>query len=167
MEKGFFGRYDNAGVRRQDRLLDAGRAEEILRAEEYGVLSMVDGEGDAYGIPISYVWDGASTIYLHCAPEGRKLRCITRNPNVSFCVVGNTKVALAKFTTAYESIVIKGKARIGLPESERMHALEIFLEKYDPANKELGMHYAQKSFHRTEIIRIDIENISGKCKVVK
>lgn len=101
--------YDNGAVRRQDRLLDESAACELLRAGEYGVLSMQAEEGGGYGIPISYVWDGGAYIYLHCAPEGRKLRALDRCAGVSFCVVGRTEVHPSMFTTAYESIVVRGR----------------------------------------------------------
>ena len=69
--------YTNQDVRRQDRLLDEARAFEILKEGEFGILSMRTEEGDgAYGIPINYVWDRGNSIYIHCAPVGRKLRCI-------------------------------------------------------------------------------------------
>lgn len=77
--------YTNQDVRRQDRLLDEARAFEILKEGEFGILSMRTEEGDgAYGIPINYVWDRGNSIYIHCAPVGRKLRCIDACPNVSF-----------------------------------------------------------------------------------
>lgn len=77
--------YINQDVRRQDRLLDEARAFEILKEGEFGILSMRTEEGDgAYGIPINYVWDRGNSIYIHCAPVGRKLRCIDACPNVSF-----------------------------------------------------------------------------------
>ena len=79
--------YDNSAVRRQDRLLDEARARELLAGGRFGVLSLVDGDG-AYGIPVNYVWDGDDSLYVHCAPDGRKLRCIDRRDRVSFCVVG-------------------------------------------------------------------------------
>lgn len=68
----------NASVRRQDRLLDDERAIELLRESEYGVLSMVS-EGEGYGIPVNYVWDGKNSIFIHCAPEGYpgKSQCVT------------------------------------------------------------------------------------------
>ena len=97
--------YDNSAVRRQDRLLDEARARELLAGGRFGVLSLVDGDG-AYGIPVNYVWDGDDSLYVHCAPDGRKLRCIDRRDRVSFCVVGATEVCPAQFTTAYESIVL-------------------------------------------------------------
>ena len=59
--------YDNSGVRRQDRLLTEAEARGLLAAVEYGVLSMCDG-GKAYGIPVSYAWDGNESLYIHCAP---------------------------------------------------------------------------------------------------
>ncbi len=158
-------KFDNSTVRRQDRTLDERRAFELLKESEYGFLSMrtEDGEG-AYGIPVNYVWDSGYSIYIHCAPVGRKLDCIDACPNVSFCVVGRTKVKPAQFTTAYESVVVEGCAHRGLPEAERMSAFSLLLAKYCPDDKIRGIGYAEKSFHRTEIIRIDIRTVSAKSK---
>lgn len=159
--------YDNHDVRRQDRLLTEEKAFQLLREGEYGTLSLLDPDGRVYGIPVNYVWDGSRSLYIHCAPEGRKLRCIEAHKEVSFCVVGKTQVYSQKFTTAYESIVLSGKASMGLPESERRRALEMILDKYSPDDKAVGQKYAEKSFHRTEIIRIDIDTMSGKSKVIR
>ena len=160
--------YDNQHVRRQDRLLDELRADELLATAEYGILSMVTPEGNGYGIPLNYVWDKAqNVVYIHCAPEGRKLNCLKHNPHVSFTVVGRTKVVPDKFTTNYESVVLTCKAHLRLPADERMAALELILDKYAPEDKVIGLKYAQKSFHRTEIIRLDIVSASGKCKNVR
>lgn len=156
--------YNNTLVRRQDRLLEEKEALALLQEGEYGVLSMVSPEGEAYGIPVNYVWDGAESIYIHCAPEGRKLRSIASIPQVSFCIVGKTQVVSNQFTTAYQSIVAKCHAHTGLSAEERMKALELLLEKYSPNDQIIGRKYAEKSFHRTEIIRLDIQEISGKCK---
>ncbi len=139
----------------------------MLKNGEYAVLSMISPEGEPYGVPINYVWNGKDAIYMHCAPEGRKLLCINRNARVSLCIIGNTQVISDKFTTRYESIILQGKAKNGLDAAERMDALKIFLQKYSPNDMELGMKYAEKSFHRTDIIRVDIERISGKCKKIK
>ena len=154
--------YDNSGVRRQDRLLDETRARELLAAGEYGVLSLTDTSGP-YGIPVNFVWNGRSSIYIHCAPVGRKLACIDHDERVSFCVVGKTELRPAQFTTGYESIVLTCRARHNLPPEERMEALEALLEKYSPDDREIGRIYAQKSFARTEIIRLDIDHWSGKA----
>ena len=165
--------YDNGAVRRQDRLLEEERAAELLREAEYGVLSMTDEDGEAYGVPLNFVWDeagfacendGAGAIYIHCATEGKKLRAIARNAAVSFCIVGNVKPQPENLTTLYESIILKGKARVGLPDEERRNALRLLVRKFAPEEIEHGERSIEKSFHRTEIIRIDIEHVSGKTK---
>lgn len=159
-------KYVNETVRRQDRLMDEARAIELLSTSEYGVLSMVDQEGTAYGIPLNFVWDGESSIYMHCAPEGRKLEALEKNPNVSFCIIGNVNLLPGKFTTEYESVVLKGVAHIHLTPEERMAALLKLVDKLSPDFKALGAKYSQKSFHRVNIIRIDFSEFSGKCKHV-
>lgn len=158
--------YNNSNIRRQDRLLAEAKANELLERGEYGVLSMIAPESVPYGIPVNYVWDGKDAIYIHCAPEGRKIRSVLRNPAVSFCVVGGTHVIPNKFTTNYESIVLSCNAEIGLSSEERMHALHKLIEKYAPAYKEIGEKYAEKSFFRTEIIKLTVVSFSGKSKNV-
>ena len=158
--------YNNKNVRRQDRLLAESRARELLENAEYGVMSMADENGIPYGIPVNFVWDGGNSIFVHCAPEGKKLRILQTNDNVSFCVVGKVRLLPDKFTTEYESIVLKGKARTGLSEVTRMNALKLLLRKLSPNDYERGVGYAEKSFARTEIIRLDIDEWSGKAKKV-
>ena len=118
-------KYINETVRRQDRLMSETRALELLRSCEYGVLSMVTEEGLPYGIPINYVWDGVNSIYIHCAPEGKKLRVLAKNSHVTFCIIGNVNLLPGKFTTEYESVVLYGEARTGLTAEERMKALHL------------------------------------------
>lgn len=159
--------YSNEKIRRQDRLLDEETARLLLKNGEYGVLSMQTPEGGGYGIPVNFVWDGTCFIYLHSAPEGEKLRCIASCNRVSFCVTGKTNVVSNKFTTGYESIILKGEAKTGLREEERRAALKLFIAKYSPEDTETGLKYIEKSFHRTEIIRLDVHEWTGKCKRVK
>lgn len=156
-------RYDNSQVRRQDRLLDEARARELIATAEYGVLSMVDRGSKPYGVPVNFVFN-EDCIYIHCATQGRKLDCIDLCEDVSFCIVGRTNLLPSKFTTEYESVIITGCATIITDEQERMDALQMLLEKYSPHDVKVGMKYARASFSRTELIRIDIDTFSGKCK---
>jgi nitroimidazol reductase NimA-like FMN-containing flavoprotein (pyridoxamine 5'-phosphate oxidase superfamily) len=158
--------YSNQDVRRQDRLLSEESAILLLKNGEIGVLSMQAENGGAYAVPVSYVWDGKGSVYFHCAKDGRKLRCIALCNSVSFCVVGRTNVIPDKFTTEYESIILECKAYTNLPSEERMKALEQILDKYSPADKTAGRKYAENSFNKTEIVRLDIEHWSGKRKTV-
>ncbi len=158
--------YTNSEIRRQDRLFDEISAHSLLQSGEYGVLSLSCEEHGVYGIPISYAWDGEKTIYLHCAHEGKKLRCMDKNPRVSFCVVGRTQVISDKFTTEYESIILECEAARNLSPETRMKALSLLLQKYSPNDMETGLKYAESSFDRTEIIRLEINKWSGKSKKI-
>lgn len=120
--------YTNEQIRRQDRLLEKEKAISLLKNGEYGVLSMQDEENGAYGVPINYVWNKKNSIYIHCAPEGRKLHCIKRCNTVSFCIIGKTHIISNQFTTEYESIILKCRAYIGLNEEERINALGEFYQ---------------------------------------
>lgn len=88
--------YDNSTVRRQDRLLDEACARELSAGGGFGFLSP---GGGACGIPVNYIWNGGSPLFILCVHGGRKLRCIGRNDRVSFCLVGCTGVRPAQFTT--------------------------------------------------------------------
>lgn len=157
--------YDQSDIRRRDRLLPEDKAMTLLSTGEFGYLSMITADGEPYGVPLNYVFDGLNSIYIHCAPEGKKLRAIHNNSGTSFCIVGATHVISNKFTTAYESIILKCHAHTSLTDDEKRHALELLLDKYCQKDKETGLQMAEKSFARTEIIRLDIVSMSGKCKV--
>ncbi len=159
-------KYVNDTVRRRDRLMDETRALELLRTGEYGILSMVDTDNSGYGVPLNFVWDGNHSLYIHCAPEGHKLRALEQNPKVSFCIIGHVHLLPSKFTTEYESVILKGTAYIHLDEKERMEALHLLVNKLSADFKDIGYKYCEKSFHRVNIIRVDIDEYSGKRKNV-
>ena len=157
-------RYDCHDIRRQDRLLDESRAREVLQAGEYGILSMATEQG-GYGVPINYALVG-DTLYMHCAPEGRKLRAIGADERVSFCVVGHSRVVPANFTTEFESVIAHGRARVVEAEDERRMALRAIVEKYSAEHAKEGFAAIERSLHRTAVIAVEIESYSGKVKMV-
>ncbi len=158
--------FDNSKVRRQDRLLDEARAREILASAQYGYMSMIDLDGKPYGVPVNFVWDGDDAIYIHCAPEGKKIDILECYDHVSFCVVGNVNLLPGQFTTEYESIILDCEVTIPTYDEERLHALELIIKKFSPQHFDTGMRYAHKSLPRTCIVRLDILSWSAKAKKV-
>lgn len=155
-------KYDDTAVLRQDRLLDETTARELLRSGEYGFLAL-GGLEAGYGVPLNYALSGDS-IYFHCAPEGEKLNRIAQCQIASFCVVGDTEPQPDKFTTIYQSVMAFGKISVVEDDEERMQALVCLIEKYSPGHKETWIKYAQCSFGRTAILRLDMERLTGKAK---
>lgn len=149
-------------VRRKDHQTDSRTARDLLERGEYGVLSTVDNDGQPYGVPVSYAFDGQS-IYFHCALEGHKLDNLRANPRVSFCVVGSTRVLPEKFATLYESAVVFGEAFF-LEGPEKTRGLELLAAKYSPEHAAAGQDYIEKHFEATRVVCIRVNHISGKAK---
>ena len=137
-------------IRRKDRVLSCDAAWKLLERGEYGFLAMQGMNGYGYGIPLSYA-----------------MRDLDVCDRVSFCVVGRTEVMPARFTTAYESALAFGRIRRSLPEAERLEALRLLAAKYSPDYRETAEKYIAGSFGRTEVLRLDIEHVTGKGKRIE
>jgi len=149
-------------IRRKDRMITNDEAIEILKSNDYGVLSTTGENGYPYGVPISYVFFN-DAIYFHCASEGHKLDNISNNSKVSFCVVGQTNILPAKFSTEYESVIVFGEA-IEVSNDEKYTALLEIANKYSANFIEEGKEYIQRSGNATKVMKINIEHISGKAR---
>lgn len=143
-------------------MIDDRAAIELLSRASYGVLSTVGADGLPYGIPISYVFH-RDALYLHCAPEGRKLDNIKFSPAVSFCVVGHTRTLPGEFSTEYESAVVSGLATF-VSGDEKREALVAILEKYSPEFMTQGQKYLAGKIDHVTVVRLDIEHVSGKAR---
>ncbi len=148
-------------MRRKDRQITDSEAHSILNEGEYGVLSTVSSNNVPYGIPLNYCLI-ENCLYFHCASEGTKIDHIESNPNVSFCVVGTTKVLSDKFSTAYESCIVRGVAS-EVFEKEKLAALEKLIHKYSAHHIPAGLKYIEKLKGKTRVFKIAIDSISGKA----
>lgn len=150
-------------VRRKDRAITKEEALGLLEAGEYGIMSLAD-DSWPYAVPISYiVMDGA--VYVHCAREGRKVDILGKNPRVCFTVVGNTEPVYAgSFSTYYESVMVFGRASLVEEEEEKYKALYRLAEKYLPAAMDKADGDIKRSFKRTSVYKIAMEQVTGKAK---
>ncbi len=149
-------------VRRKDRELDLEATTRLLTQGEYGFLATAGPDGQAYGVPLNYVFKD-DRLYFHCALEGHKLDNIKANNKVSFCVVGKTRVLPDKFSTEYESAIAFGTAT-EVQGKERHDALLSILEKYSPDFMEEGKKAIAKYDDKTRIIKITINHLTGKAR---
>jgi len=150
-------------MRRKDKAMQDGAIIGLLQNGEYGVLSTVDGNEQPYGVPLNYVLMN-NCIYFHCALEGHKLDNLAANAKVSFCVVGRTKVLPAEFSTEFESVIVFGRASV-IEGEERYQALNALIEKYSPEFVSEGSAYIEKFDSQTNVVRIEIQQMTGKAKI--
>lgn len=153
-------------MRRKDREKDEAFALELLKNCEYATLATADIEtSGAYCVTISQVLEG-KTLYFHCAPEGKKIDNIEKNPNVCISCVGKTNLVPDKFSTEFESAVAFGTCTKVESDEEKIHALRLVCEKYALSNMENFEKAAVGSLGRTSVYKVELAQVTGKARVV-
>ena len=110
-------------MRKQNReCLDPAFFDEVFSTAEDLCLAMHDGDFP-YVIPLNFVRQG-NIIYIHCALEGHKLDCISRNPNVAFTLAADVRIHQEKSTTYYKSVCGTGRAVLVVDPAEKGRALD-------------------------------------------
>ena len=148
-------------MRRKEHERDEAFAWDVLDKAPYAVLAMADKEGTPYCVPVSPARDGRS-IYLHSARVGEKMTLLKSNPKVALTAVSYYKTGSAEYHMSYASAVLRGRACIVENEAERLLALRRISEKYSAADLDKFDAMVEKYAKAAHIIRIDVEEITGK-----
>lgn len=175
-------------MRRKDREVAREEALRILQAAEYGTLSMVDADGQPYGVPISFAVDENETLYIHGALAGRKIDALRANPRVSFSAVSHTFVPgpitadeykevmdsgdgvrpflSSHYTTEFSSAIATGNIVFVEDSDEKRKALRVLCEKYMPYNDAYTPEVIEVGLSYTNVLALKIETLTGKKKVL-
>ena len=145
-------------MRRQEFESDKGL--EIADASLYGVLSMVDPQGMAYGVPLNF-WRQGDRLYFHSARTGRKIDCLRANPHVSICFVREARVIPEAMTTKYASAIVTGTARELTDTEEKRQAAVALCRRYQVPEERIA-----RGFHgclpAVAIWEITPDSVTGK-----
>ena len=147
-------------MRRFKQLLDEQATKEILNHATNGVLSLVDSDGEPYGVPISYAYDGDRSIYFHSAVKGHKIECIEAESRCSFCVVAQDLIVPDEFTTYFRSVIVKGTVHTVIDRDDMIQGLLLLCAKYSPGidpDAEIS-----KCINHVSVLRLDIDSLTGK-----
>ena len=150
-------------MRNSKRLLPDEYVSRVLNEGEYGILATYGENGYPYAVPVSYVYIN-DAIYFHCATEGQKLDNIKYNSKVSFCVVGNTKLLPSQFSTAYQSVIVFGKAS-DVSDDEKRQVLVALIDKYSKGFEKEGMEYINRAFEKTHVVKITVDHATAKGRL--
>ena len=151
-------------MRRKDREMPLEEALAILRAGEYGVLASHSDSTGGYATPLSYILR-ENALYFHCARKGHKLDNLRQDPRVCFCVVGKTQPIYSEnFTTLYESVLVFGAAAFVENKEEKEEILRALCQKYLPDHMDKAADAIVGSLSATQVIRVDISQVTGKAK---
>ncbi len=148
-------------MRRSEReITSLPEIEAVIQKADTCHIGLVDGNVP-YIVPINFGYKD-NTLYFHSAKEGRKLDVLRRNNNVCFEMDTDHEFVKAEkgcnWAMKYRSIIGNGKAAIVNDISEKVAALKIIMAHYSD-----GVYdFSQSDAERVTVIRIDIENLSGK-----
>jgi uncharacterized protein len=152
------------------KITDAAVIIDILNSCHTGRLGTVGADGWPMVKPLNFAYH-EGRIYFHCALEGEKIDDIRRDNRVCFEVdlplayVKGTRANPCRAEYLYRSVIVRGRAKIVEERAERLLALDSLMRKYQP---EGGYGpYPEEKLALTCIVRIDIEDMSGKEELGK
>jgi nitroimidazol reductase NimA-like FMN-containing flavoprotein (pyridoxamine 5'-phosphate oxidase superfamily) len=157
--------------RRERAIIDRTGIEAVIRRADVCRLGLSD-DGQPYIVPVNFGYEDG-VIFVHSAPEGRKIDIIKRNPRVCFEVdVGHELVkaeAACDWTARYESVIGFGKASIVEDDASKRRGLDVIMRHYAAEGAGSGAGagdgayaYKDAALRKMVIIRVDIESMTGK-----
>lgn len=149
-------------MRRAEKATDIAKAEELLRSQDFGILSVNGDDGYPYGVPVNYVYDSGKIYFHSTSADSHKIDAIRKNEKVSFSIVTEHDLVPEKLDTMYTSVIVFGRARVLNSVEETKEALRLLLAGLSPSlvgNTEKIYHGSEGKFIMVEI---SVEHISGK-----
>jgi nitroimidazol reductase NimA-like FMN-containing flavoprotein (pyridoxamine 5'-phosphate oxidase superfamily) len=118
-----------------------------------------------YVVPMNFGYQNRY-LYLHSAPQGRKIEMLKANRNVCFEL--ETDVELLRDPTAcgwgtrYSCVIGQGRASFVEDYQDKVVALDVIMRHYDP---DTTFQYPLETVNRLAVIKIAIEKMSGKRSI--
>ena len=147
--------------RSEKEITDPKEIESILKSAQICRLAMVN-KDTPYIVPLHFGFKG-NILYFHCAPQGRKLDIISRNPFVCFEVETDHRIIdtgrPCDWSAQYASVIGYGTASLLPHPSQKKEALVIIVDHYAPGTK---YDFEEKKLHDVAILKVEISSMTGK-----
>lgn len=135
--------------------------EEILKQPQICRLGITD-NAEPYILPFNYGYND-NCIYIHSAPEGKKINLLKNNPKVCFEIEQENKLIkgdiACKWSTLYRSIVGYGTVEIVTDFKEKTRGLEIIMKQHGAMG---DLVFEKKEVDFIVILKLTITSITGK-----
>ena len=149
-------------MRRKDKeISDKDLIEQILKESEICRMAMIDGT-EPYMVPLNYGYaDGV--IYVHSAPDGRKMGILKENNRVCFEIEHAYEIIRkdepCQWTTKYRSVIGYGNVEIIVDAESKKKGMDIIMQKYGYRGQS---NYNEGLLSRMVILQLKIEKVTGK-----
>ena len=162
-----------ADIRRRDRARDDAWTRDFIRQARVGILAMTRGEQPLVNSNL-FVYDpGRHAVYIHTARTGLTRDSLSRPVPVCFSAFEMGRLLPAdealEFSVEFAGVTAFGTGGVVEDPAEAREALQMLLDKYAPELRP-GRDYraiTEGELKRTSVYRIDIEEWTGKLKLVE
>lgn len=142
-------------------ITDKSVLDEILTNSKICRLGMID-NGLPYVLPFNFGYH-ENCIYIHSAPEGKKIDILKKNPLVCFEVEQQADIVedeiACKWSTLYRSVVGYGNVQLVTEFEAKKRGLEIIMTQHGYKGK---MEFETKEVEFIVILKLQIESMTGK-----
>ncbi len=115
-----------------------------------------------YIIPMNFGFK-SNSLYLHSAPEGKKIEILKKNPQICFEVDIKTEIVTSNnpcnWGMRFYSVIGFGKACIIRDNEGKRKALDVIMDKYTGGK---SFEYSEDDFNQLIIIKVEITDLTGK-----
>ncbi len=159
-------------IRRHDRGKDEAWIRNFIQRAPFGTIA-TSHDSQPFLVTRNFAYDPeAHSIYIHGAKKGRTIENAQANPRVCFSVSEMGRLLpnerAMEFGVEFAGVVIFGVISVVTDMEESRHGLQLLCDKYFPHLKP-AVDYeptTDTDLKITAVLRIDIENWSGKEKKV-
>jgi nitroimidazol reductase NimA-like FMN-containing flavoprotein (pyridoxamine 5'-phosphate oxidase superfamily) len=148
-------------MRRKDReITDLTEIASILNEATVCRIGLADDDGP-YVVPVCYGYEDGS-VYIHSAPEGKKIAMLEENPRCCFEVDISDDLIRGdrpcSWGMQYRSVIGYGRAAILTDPEEKKHGFTCIMRHYDGGTHE----FSENDLLSVTVIRIAVESMTGK-----
>lgn len=138
--------------------------EEIIQKCDHCNVAMVDAEGKPYLVPMNFGYH-KRTLYIHSAPEGKKIELLKANPEV--CVSFSTDHVLrwqdstvgCSYSMKYRSVLLYGSVEFIEDFDEKEAILHVIMKQYKAENYKFGA----PAIKNVCVMRIKASKLEGRA----
>lgn len=146
--------------RSEKEINDIKEIEEVIQEAICCHIGLVDGD-EPYVVAVNFGYKDKA-LYFHGASEGRKINLIKKNNKICFELETDVEMTRAEescqWGMQYRSVIGMGRAHILEGDKARANALRVIASHYIQGE----FTFLKDSLDKTTVIRIDIENMTGK-----
>ncbi|MBN1396480.1 MAG: pyridoxamine 5'-phosphate oxidase family protein [Bacteroidetes bacterium] len=147
--------------RKEQEITDKKTIEEILSSSLICRLGLAD-EGVPYIVPVNYGYY-KNALYIHSAPEGRKIDLIKKNNKACFEIEDIAEIIRndvpCSWSTKYRSLIGYGKIEIIRDVERKKQGLDIIMTQHGKKENNI---YKENQIEKMVILKLNIESVTGK-----